>query len=150
MNQNTEKKLSEVIEQMIQQGEYEKAAETFISRTNTKISITYLKYGTMPLWKDKTPRAIYTISLTRAGKGKYKTKFGQSIHASSRGERPSAYDFLSCLNKHPDNFEDFCSMFDYDTDSRSAEKIWKACMKEYKGLEKLYTPEELDVFREIN
>ena len=64
MNQNTEKKLSEVIEQMIQQGEYEKAAETFLSRTGTKISITYSKYDKMPLWKDETPRDIYTISRT--------------------------------------------------------------------------------------
>ena len=64
---------------------------------------------------------------------------------------PNAYDILSCLTKHDVGlFEDFCSEFGYDVDSRSAEKIYKAVVKEYEGLSMLYSDEELEEMSEIS
>lgn len=64
---------------------------------------------------------------------------------------PNAYDILSCLTKHDvGSFEDFCSEFGYGVDSRSAEKIYKAVVKEYEGLSMLYSDEELKEMSEIS
>lgn len=64
---------------------------------------------------------------------------------------PNAYDILSCLTKYDvGSFEDFCSEFGYDVDSRSAEKIYKAVVKEYEGLSMLYSDEELEEMSEIS
>ena len=46
---------------------------------------------------------------------------------------PTAADVLSCLcsdaNAGAQDFDGFCSDFGYDTDSRKAEKAWRACQK---------------------
>lgn len=39
------------------------------------------------------------------------------------------YCFVSDAISGLDSFEDFCSNFGYDTDSRKAEKTWKACKR---------------------
>lgn len=48
-------------------------------------------------------------------------------------EDPSAADVLSCLvsdaSSGEESFEDFCSSFGYDEDSRKAEATWKACKR---------------------
>ncbi|MCK5132390.1 MAG: hypothetical protein KAR40_09610 [Candidatus Sabulitectum sp.] len=63
---------------------------------------------------------------------------------------PTPYSVLACITKHdPETFEDFCSNFGYDTDSRSAEKTYKAVSDEYKSLQTLFTEEELEVMSEI-
>ena len=46
--------------------------------------------------------------------------------------KPDAATVLDCLCSDatfPDTFEDFCSEFGYDTDSRRAERTFKACLK---------------------
>ena len=64
---------------------------------------------------------------------------------------PNAYNILSCLTKYEvGSFEDFCSEFGYDVDSRSAEKTYKAVVKEYEGLSMLYSDEELEEMSEIS
>ena len=44
---------------------------------------------------------------------------------------PDAYGVLDCLMSDmqagDQSFDEFCSEFGYDTDSRTAEEIWKAC-----------------------
>ncbi len=63
---------------------------------------------------------------------------------------PTPYDVLTCLQKYdPDTFENFCSEFGYDTDSRSAEKTYNAVMAEYINLKILYSDEELEQMAEI-
>lgn len=64
---------------------------------------------------------------------------------------PNAYHILSCLTKYDvGSFEDFCSEFGYDVDSRSAEKTYKEVVKEYEGLLMLYNDEELEEMSEIS
>lgn len=64
---------------------------------------------------------------------------------------PSAYDVLACLQKYEvGNFENFCQDFGYDTDSRKAEKVYKAVLDEYKNLCTLFDVEEMQQLQEIN
>lgn len=68
-----------------------------------------------------------------------------------QGEAPTLYDVLACLQKYDvGTFEDFCGEFGYDTDSRKAFKTYKAVIREYKNLERLYSEAELEQLREIN
>lgn len=47
-------------------------------------------------------------------------------------DKPDAATVLDCLCSDatcPDTFDDFCSEYGYDTDSRRAERTFKACLK---------------------
>jgi hypothetical protein len=63
---------------------------------------------------------------------------------------PNAYDVLACLEKYDiGTFEDFCSNFGYDVDSRTAEKTYLAVCDQYKNLCALYSDDELELMAEI-
>lgn len=63
---------------------------------------------------------------------------------------PNAYDVLSCITKYdPGTFEDFCSDFGYDEDSRSAEKTYNAVCEEWENISLLFTYEEIEQLQEI-
>ena len=63
---------------------------------------------------------------------------------------PDEYDMLACLEKYDvGTFEDFCLEFGYDENSRSAEKIYIAVIKEYKNLTRIFTEEQMEELREI-
>lgn len=65
-------------------------------------------------------------------------------------EAPTSYDILACLTKYdPGTFENFCSDFGYDTDSRKAEKIYHAVKAEYLGLCSIFSEEEIQLLSEI-
>jgi hypothetical protein len=49
----------------------------------------------------------------------------------------------------PETFEDFCDNFGYDTDSRKAEKVYRAVVREFEGMSRLFTEEELEQLQEI-
>lgn len=68
-----------------------------------------------------------------------------------KGEAPTLYDVLACLQKYDvGTFEDFCSDFGYDTDSRTAEKTYKAVVKEYDKMCSLFNDEELELLQLIS
>lgn len=48
------------------------------------------------------------------------------------------------------SFEDFCSEFGYDEDSRKAFKTYKAVFREYEAMRRLFSEEALEEMREIN
>lgn len=63
---------------------------------------------------------------------------------------PNEYDVLACLEKYDvGTFEDFCSEFGYEEDSRTAERIYIAVIKEYKDLTKIFTEKQMEELREI-
>jgi len=63
---------------------------------------------------------------------------------------PTAYDVLTCLTKSdPGTFENFCDDFGYDTDSRSAEKTYKAVVNEWQNIQALFTDAEIEQLQEI-
>ena len=64
---------------------------------------------------------------------------------------PTAYDVLACLTKSdPDTFENFCSEYGYDEDSRKAEKIYNAVLDEWRNVCALFTDEEIEQLQEIS
>lgn len=64
--------------------------------------------------------------------------------------KPSAYSVLSCLTKYDvGTFEDFCGDFGYDTDSRSAEKIYDAVCEEFKNVQTIWSDSEIELLQEI-
>ncbi len=63
---------------------------------------------------------------------------------------PTAYDVLACLTKYnPGSFENFCSEFGYDTDSRKAEKTYNAVKEEYMNVCSLFNDTEIEALQEI-
>jgi hypothetical protein len=66
------------------------------------------------------------------------------LYSLIAGKKPSLYNVLTCLQKYEvGTFEDFCSEFGYDTDSRRAKKTYKAVSKEYQSMCGLFSNEEL-------
>ena len=64
--------------------------------------------------------------------------------------KPNAYSVLACLQKYDvGTFEDFCSEFGYDEDSRTAERVYIAVIKEYKDLTRIFTEEQMEELCEI-
>lgn len=73
------------------------------------------------------------------------------IRESKAFKYPKPYDVLACLTKYDSGtFENFCSEFGYEEDSRNAEKIYFAVCKEYENIQRLYNENEMDLLREIN
>jgi len=65
--------------------------------------------------------------------------------------KPTEYDVLACLTKHdPNTFEDFCSEFGYDEDSKKAEKVYNAVVNEYNNVAMLFNEDEIEVLAEIH
>lgn len=63
---------------------------------------------------------------------------------------PTEYDVLARLTKYDvGTFEDFCHEFGYDTDSRSAEKTYKAILNEWHNVAMLWNNEEIEELQEI-
>lgn len=93
-----------------------------------------------PPWEDKDPRhrPHYRVTLCGQG-GNYSFDFWGSINDGETGRLATAYDVLACLEWNtPQRFEDFCSEFGYDTDSRMAHKIWMACRAQTAALERIF------------
>lgn len=67
-----------------------------------------------------------------------------------KGSAPTLYDVLTCLQKYEvGSFKDFCENFGYDEDSRTTEKIYKAVVKEFQAMERLFATDELEILSEI-
>ena len=121
-------------------------AKTWLEQTGSKLRITFDRTG--PYFDgEEQDRDVYSVELCRGGRV-YQFQFGQSIVCSKPNidrRQPSAASILLCLETHsPSTFEDFCAEYGYDTDSRNAEKIWRACADQYLALSAMYSPDELE------
>ena len=96
---------------------------------------------------DTKERYVFKCKLKR-GKKSFTFNFGQSIFNGS--QEPAIYDVLTCLQKYDvGTFENFCDEFGYTNDSRKAERIYKAVVKEFNNMSRLFTPDELDFLNEM-
>jgi hypothetical protein len=94
--------------------------------------------------------AIESGDDTGKGHGRFANYKGISYQIKKQEKNPSDYDILTCLTKYdPGTFENFCSGFGYDTDSRKAEKTYQAVRKEYQALAQIFSSEELEEMAEI-
>jgi hypothetical protein len=116
--------------------EYTKQANNFAAKYGVKLAAIGDSIYDYYFPSDKEPRCIFKMKLSRGGKS-YSFKFGQSINAGN--SEPTMYDVLTCLTKYDvGTFEIFCGEFGYDTDSRTAEKTYKAVLREYAGMLRLF------------
>lgn len=77
--------------------------------------------------------------------------FDPKLDKIHKPEVPDAYTVLACLTKYdPGTFEDFCSEYGYDTDSKKAEKTYNGVMEEWLNMQRLFTNEELEAMSEIS
>ena len=73
-----------------------------------------------------------------------------NIKLKKRKKAPSDYSILACLEKYDiGTFDNFCSEFGYDADSRKAEKTYFAAQKQYSDLTRLFNNEEIEELAEI-
>lgn len=83
----------------------------------------------------------FTVS-TEAGRTSF--DFFGSVNDWNKNKRSTdakfaVYCFLSDALAGENSFEDFCSEFGYDTDSRKAEKIYKACEKSAEKAKRIFS-----------
>lgn len=128
---------------------YQKQANDFAKKHGIKLSfIGSPEYKTY-FNEDKQFRFVFKCKLSR-GKKSFTFDFGQST--AEKDKEPTMYDILVCLTKSDvGDFEDFCSEFGYDNDSRNAEKTYKAVVKEFKNVDNLFGDilEELQEIQQI-
>lgn len=151
--------------------EYIKQATEFLQKTHTKMKIEYVGLAVNKEWKEKEKRCLYEITLI-SPRGSmtfdfwdsirnteirtmsfdaYNTRANKELAAKKKAAVPSVYDVLACLTKYdPGTFEDFCSNYGYDEDSRTAERVYFAVQKEYAQLARLFTPDQMEELAEIN
>lgn len=98
----------------------------------------------------------YRCTISGAGRGHVSFDFWNSYadensaHKTGRRAKVTAYDLLACITKHdPGAFDDFCSDFGYDIDSRKAEYVYRAVVAEFRKVEKFFTADELEALQEI-
>lgn len=101
-----------------------------LCETAPRVTIS-AKYGAAPLrpgsgWGDAVPAHNWLVTLRRSGR-----QITVPFYGGELAEEPSAADVLSCLlldsSAAEGSFADFCDDMGYDTDSRRAEAIYKAC-----------------------
>lgn len=101
-------------------------------------------WNAKPGLKTAGPRFRYSANVPPPG-----YDWGDWIQVKPKA--PTAYDLLSCLTKYdPGSLENFCGEFGYDTDSRKAEKTWRACLDEWHQVQDFFTEAQLNEIREIN
>jgi len=128
---------------------YDAGASLFLQDTKTTMETEFLK-NDFHFENDEAKRDIYQITFTR-GKRKWSFNFGQSINNSNGKTHPSEYDVLACLTKYEvGTFENFCSEFGYDEDSRTAERIYKAVCDEWANVQRIWSDKEINALQEIN
>ena len=112
-------------------------------------------------WDSLRNTEISEMSVQRYAEKKYKIHW-YDVSAFEKGKairelgtlkseaKPTEYDILACMEKYSyDSFNDFCAEFGYSTDSISARETYIACGEEYAGLCRIFTPEQMEMLREI-
>ena len=87
----------------------------------------------------------------------FETWYGNAlyyVHVNKKKPiHPDMVNFVWCIfcdaRYGTDNFEDFCSNFGYDTDSRRAEKMWKESVEIAAKFYSSFTTDEINKLEEI-
>lgn len=105
--------------------------------------------GSRYVWEDDLNNTCKTLSEARRYAA---SKLGSLNSVTIEGGHiaPTAYDVLSCLQKHAvGTFEDFCADFGYDTDSAKAKRTYDAVLFEFKSMQLIFNDEELEELTEV-
>ncbi len=76
--------------------------------------------------------------------------FWDSIHNTTKGNIPTTYDILSCIVTYdPGTFQEFISGYGYDPNDERTEEIFKAVVRQWEDVERIFTEEQIEMLREI-
>lgn len=134
----------------VTESEYVKSAREALETMGVQFATKFLLHG-KHFGDDAASRDVFDVTFSRGSKT-FTIQFGQSLRDSTTDGQnpPTTYDVLACLTKDaPGTFEDFCGEYGYDTDSRKAESVWKACRREYRKVSTFFTKAEMEIIREI-
>lgn len=136
--------------------DYDKQADKFLADN----SITFravLKDTKAPLWTNEDGKQApyghhYRVTLSKGSK-RLSFDFWDCRANKDKGVKTvNAYSVLACVSGDvtcPETFEDFCSDYGCDTDSRAAYRTFKRCSAFGKRLRAFFTESEIEALREI-
>lgn len=116
---------------------------------NIKLQGTRMKNNKCDLadeWKRTATK--YNCKITFKNKT-YRFNFWMgSAHTKAPSKKDVLYSFI--MNDVTDmDFEDFCSEFGYDNNSKKALRIFKACKEQTENFYRLFNEEEREILREL-
>lgn len=138
--------------------DYKKQARDFLEKHGLTLNIREAVPQKAPIWQkgNENHGINYYCSLSNKDGKHYSFDFWGSIKDKENDFRgwskaPSAYDILACLDTYNDGytFENFCFSYGYDTDSITAEKIYKVVQYQTEKLKEILTPEAQNELNEI-
>lgn len=126
--------------------QYDQQAADFLAKYGITFSFKLANTKT-PDWKDDYRPVNHFVATFKRGKNKVSLDYFDSINNYQKDiTEISAYSALTCCSSEincPDTFEDFCSEFGYEEDSRKAEKTFRALKKFSDKLKKFFDTEEI-------
>lgn len=132
---------------------YEEQAQEFLDKCNARMEITLVCRMKNKKWHDQESRNRYEVVLTTP-KGTTVFPFWDSVVNTQHNLRPSKYSILACLEKYDvGSMDDFFDEFGYEIHSGSDVvdflDTYNAVIKQYRDLCHIFTPEQMDMLREI-
>lgn len=131
--------------------EYVQQAKDFLESCNATMEIKYAGLA-IPRW-DTKPHASYHC-LIETPKGSMGVLFYASTMSSQKGEFPTEYDILSCLQTYEvGDIEDFIFDFGYEIkkrgDLKRIQDTYNAVVREYQDVCRCFTEEQIQALAEI-
>jgi hypothetical protein len=125
---------------------YEQQAKDFCAKWGVTMKAG-VPSNEIPAWDTKV-HSVFPVTLRRNRKS-MKVAFAQSLAQGNKV--PTEYEVLTAITKYnPGSFENFCSEFGYNPDSRRDETIYKGVVKEWKAVQRVFDDEKcLAELREI-
>ena len=141
--------LANKIEDLISNGEYNRASKIFLTETETQIEYKTPKPVFSP-WDKNILVFKFEVILRRGGKW-YKFPFYGSIYNYRKNKTTlEAYDILACLDAcFYEDFVDFCNCYGYDIEDEKTKTTYRAVKKQDKQLRRLYNESELEALSRI-
>lgn len=122
--------------------EYLEKAQEFCRKTNTGITVNFVKNDMECPWDVGKCHAKYAVVISRKVSGIKKRMtldFWESIVGTQNNEVPDEYDILACLDKYdPGNYEEFCHEFGYEIYDPDGMYYNPESKRVYKGVRHCY------------
>lgn len=126
--------------------EYETNAKAFLKKHGITFRAERIDEACPPFCDGKHIHGDrHQVTIRRNGK-RISFYFWNSQNDKMEGNPLDAYSVLACCSSDihcPDTFEDFCSEFGYDQDSRKAEKTFRLCVAQAEKLNRIFDTEEI-------
>jgi len=136
--------------------DYQQQAADFLTKHGIKVSAK-LTNKKLPSWdgyaKDGPRKNNHFVVTLKNENRRVSFDFFDSESNFRAGKTElDVYSILTCCSSGfhcSGDFEDFCAEFGYDNDSRKAEKLHKACLKQSSKLKKLFVGQAAEDLMEI-